>query len=247
MAGKWQGAGVLLAALLAFGAATGATAEGIDPLLRQRLEQLSERGNAEAWYHLGMLANAGIGGARDLPLAYQRFQRAEALGDALAAYKIGCYLAGQFPGVVTVDPAAAMQYKLVAARAGYSLAQVDVANMLMRDGKVVEARPWLQSAADQGEAQALYNLSVGHLKSLWGEPDRVAAYANFKLAKLVSEGRINPQAELTLQDIARQLSAEDKARADAMVSDWKARPSELTLRAKAGLRAAQTLTAGQMS
>ncbi len=79
-----------------------------------------------------MLFNNGIGVAQDNRRAFALFQAAAEAGDPLAAYKVGCYHAGQFPGVVPQDEEQALRYKLVAAEAGYSLAQVDVANIYMR-------------------------------------------------------------------------------------------------------------------
>lgn len=210
--------------------------------LRQKLEQAAERGNAEAEYHLGMLYNNGmLGVAKDLPRAYRSFVRSAVLGDPLGAYKQGCYLDGQFPGVVPLDHDKALELKLLAAQAGYDLAQLDVAGTYFHKGQYAQSQQWLQLAADQGDAKALYNLSAGHMGGHWPASDPALGYAYFKLAKLVAEGSVNPRAAASLDEIAAKLSAEQLAGANALVAGWKAQPSALTRKAKQGLAAAQAL------
>lgn len=235
---------VALAALCIHFGAAGADTGGMPAQrdLRIKLEQSAERGNAEAEYHLGMLYNNGVlGVAKDLPRAYRSFVKAASLGDPLGAYKLGCYLDGQFPGVVPLDHDKALELKLVAAQAGYALAQLDVAGSYFHNGQYEQSQQWLQRAADQGDAKALFNLSVGHLRGHWQPSDPALGYAYFKLAKLVAEGSVNPRAAASLDEIAAKLSAEQLAAANALVAGWKAQPSALTRKAKQGLAAAQAL------
>ena len=238
---KWSAMWVALCFLCA---AAWADTEGTQAQreLRHKLALSAERGNAEAEYHLGMLYNSGLlGVAQDLPRAYRSFARSAALGDPLGAYKQGCYLAGQFPGVVPLDPSRALEHKLVAARAGYDLAQFDVASIYFQQGLYAQAQQWLQLAADQGRAMALFNLSVGHVRGQWPASDRALGYAYFKLAKLVAEGSLNPKAEASLDELARQMSPEQLAQANALVAAWKPQPSALTSKARQGIAAAQAL------
>ena len=100
-----------------------------------RLSALASGGNAEVKYNLGMFLNNGIGKARDNKAAFQYFSEAAESGHELASYKVGCYLAGQFPGTVPVNETAAHKFKLRAAEAGYDLAQFD-AGCTLRKGEI---------------------------------------------------------------------------------------------------------------
>ena len=88
---------------------------------------LAHKGDAEAQYHVGMMYNNGIGTQRDSRQAFEWFQKSAASNDPLGAYKLGCYYDGQGAGVVASDADEALKYKLIAAKAGYALAQHDVA------------------------------------------------------------------------------------------------------------------------
>ena len=92
------------------------------------VQKLAQQGNPEAQYHLGMMYNNGLGIKQDPQKAFDWFSKAANSGEPLAAYKIGCYFAGQFKGVVEVDLAKSLQSKLIAANEGYSFAQCDVGN-----------------------------------------------------------------------------------------------------------------------
>ncbi|MDI4633916.1 sel1 repeat family protein [Pelomonas sp. V22] len=238
---------LLAATMLACLANAASTAAMAAPLseeqLVSRLQQLAGRGDAEANYHLGMLYNNGIGVPKDPQRAYRSFAAAAAAGDALAAYKVGCYLAGQFPGAVPPDAEQALAQKLRAAEAGYALAQSDVAAIYLQRSMPAEGQRWMQRAADQGYPQALFNLSVGHVKGLWPEADPALGYAYFKLAKLASEGELNARAKASLDELKQSLSPEQMKRAEALAASWRANPSELTIKARGGLAAAHSLAA----
>ena len=111
---------------------------------------LANKGDAEAQYHVGMMHNNGIGTQQDPRQAFEWFQKSTTSGDPLGAYKLGCYYAGQFAGIVTSDSNEALKYKLVAAKAGYALAQHDVALLYDRQGNSEEALKWWKLAGDQG-------------------------------------------------------------------------------------------------
>src|SRR4051794_11946135 len=116
---------------------------------------LADKGDAEAQYHVGMMHNNGIGTAQDPRQAFEWFQKATASSDPLGAYKLGCYYDGQGVGIVPLDEAEALKYKLVAARAGYALAQHDVALLYDQQGNPEEALKWWKAAGDQGYPRAL--------------------------------------------------------------------------------------------
>ena len=111
---------------------------------------LANKGDAEAQYHVGMMYNNGIGTQRDIRQAFEWFQKSTASNDPLGAYKLGCYYDGQGEGVVANDKNEALKYKLIAAKAGYSLAQHDVALLYARQENFEEAMKWWKLAGDQG-------------------------------------------------------------------------------------------------
>ena len=77
---------------------------------------LADKGDAEAQYHVGMMYNNGIGTKQNPKQAFEWFEKSAASNDPLGAYKLGCYYAGQFAGVVTIDQSEALKYKLGARR-----------------------------------------------------------------------------------------------------------------------------------
>jgi TPR repeat protein len=125
---------------------------------------LANKGDAEAQYHVGMMYNNGIGTQQDLRQAFEWFQKSAASNDPLGAYKLGCYYDGQGAGIVTADANEALKYKLIAAKAGYALAQHDVANIYRRQENFEEAVKWWKMAGDQGYPEALYSLSGSHFQ-----------------------------------------------------------------------------------
>src|SRR6188472_2325009 len=123
---------------------------------------LANKGDAEAQYHVGMMYNNGIGTQKDPRQAFEWFQKSTASNDPLGAYKLGCYYDGQGAGVVALDANEALKYKLVAAKAGYALAQNDVANIYEKQGNLDEALKWWKMAGDQGYPRALFSLSMAY-------------------------------------------------------------------------------------
>lgn len=215
-----------------------APASAIDRHTLEQVLVLANQGNAEAQYHAGMLYNNGVGGAdKDPQRAFEWFRKSADGNDPLGAYKVGCYYAGQFSGTVPVDEEKALAYKLVAAKAGYSLAQQDVASTYGRRGNFAEAEKWWKLAADQANEQAAYNLSVMYYKGQGVSQNLPLTYAYFKLAKLISEKRVNPKAQSFLDEIAGKLTPQDIEKAESFVSGWVANPSALTVKAGSGAAA----------
>ena len=212
-----------------------------DKALFDAMVKASQSGNPEAQYHVGMMLNNGIGVRKDSAKAFEWFQNASKAGDPLANYKVGCYLGGQFEGVVPIDHEGSLQHKLVAANAGYALAQMDVGNAYARQGRAEEAVRWWTLAAAQGNPTALYNLSVGYKEGKGAPKDLALAYAHFKLAKLVSEKKVSPNAQAGLDELKREMSAADLSRAEQFVTSWKPNATVLTKKAADGLAAARNL------
>jgi len=216
------------------------SASAQSPDLADRLSALARGGNAEASYHLGMLYNNGAGVAQDNARALSLFRASAEGGDPLGAYKLGCYYAGQF-GVIEPDEDQALRYKLIAAEAGYSLAQLDVAILHYRRGSYGEALRWFEAAARQGEAQALYNLSVMYRDGQGTPPSRARTYAFFRLSHIAAHGAVRPTAQQTLDELWAQMSAAERAEAQRFDADWVTGPTPLTQLAFSGMERAEAL------
>ena len=193
---------------------------------------LANKGDAEAQYHVGMMHNNGIGTPKDPRQALEWFQKSTASDDPLGAYKLGCYYAGQF-GVVTPDANEALKYKLISAKAGYALAQHDVANLYDSQGNPEEALKWWKMAGDQGYPMALYSLSMSYSAGKGAPRDLSLSYAYFKLSKLAPKKNVN--------EMAGMLSKPELEKAEKLVSEWKPQPTALTLKANRGVGAAEEL------
>ena len=194
---------------------------------------LADKGDAEAQYHAGMMNNNGIGTQQDMRQAFAWFQKAAAADHPLGAYKLGCYYAGQFEGVVAVDRKEALKYKLIAAKAGYSLAQHDVALAYGKQDDFEEAIKWLKLSADQGDSSALYLLSGLYFQGKGAPKDLSLAYAYYKLSNRVPPDKV--------KGMAGMLTEPELKAAEKLVSDWKPQPTALTLKAKRGVGAAEDL------
>jgi TPR repeat protein len=194
---------------------------------------LANKGDAEAQYHVGMMHNNGIGTQQDPKQALAWFQKSAALHDPLGAYKLGCYYDGQGAGIIAQDADEALKHKLVAAKAGYVLAQHDVALLYDRQGKAEEAVKWMKMASDQGYPGALYKLSGSHFQGKGTPKDLSLAYAYFKLSNVAPKAKVN--------DMATILSKPELDRAEKLVSEFKPQPTALTLKAKRGVQAAEDL------
>jgi hypothetical protein len=239
---RWGGGmmqfGLRVAATLCLLAVCG-VARSEEPSLFASLEQLARSGNAEALYHVGMGYQVGLGVPKDHAKALEAFRKAAALGDPLASYKLGCYYAGQDGAVLAPDPKLALKYKLIAAEAGYALAQQDVAAIHARNGDLPTAITWLTRSADQGWAGALMALASIYSGAPGVDPDpaRAAAYVRLSLA------RSGPSLKQTewLDQLEARLSPAEKQRAEALVNNFRPTPTPLTIKAMAGQRAARAL------
>jgi uncharacterized protein len=192
---------------------------------------LANKGDAEAQYHVGMMYNNGIGTQQDPRQAFEWFKKSTASNDPLGAYKLGCYYDGQGAGIVTSDSDAALKYKLIAAKAGYALAQHDVANLYDRQGNSEEALKWWKTAGDQGFPDALFSLSRSYSAGKGTPRDLSLSYAYFKLSNVAPKKNVNEMASL--------LSKAELETAEKLVSEWKPQPTALTLKAKRGFKAAE--------
>src|SRR4051812_7729032 len=225
--GEMKFVSVLFSCLLLFSAPANAG----DHASFSAMAALAARGDAEAQYHVGMMYNNGIGTPQDRKLAFAWFQKSAASNHPLGAYKLGCYYDGQGEGIVASDADLALKYKLVAAEAGYSLAQHDVANLFDRKASPEQAVKWWKMASDQGYSNALFSLSRAYASGQGTPRDLSLAYVYFKLSGLAPRKHVS--------EMSAFLSEPDLRNAEKMVSDWKPQQTALTLKAKSGIRAAE--------
>lgn len=232
----------LAAILLALALIAAAPAKKIDRTeLVAGLRTKVSQGNVEAAYHLGMMRHLGIGGLKDEKAAFGLFKQAAEGGDPLAAYKLGDYYARTDNGQVTPDKAEALRLKTIAAEAGYSLAQHDVARMHFEAGDMDAALEWLLRAAQQGNADALRALaSLYNSSAIDKDLARTFAYYSLFLKRLAKPTEAQTK---FLADLTARMTEEDHQRGAKIVADWKTEPSELTKKAQSGLRAAEALVA----
>ena len=208
-----------------------------DPLIPQ-LEELAEHGSGEAMYHLGMAYWTGTGATKDQAKAANYFRRAAASGDPLGAYKLGCLYDGQ-DGVFERNSTAALKYKLVAAQAGYALAQQDVAALYAQKGDFATAIQWLEKAARQGTSSALMTYASVHNGAPGIERDPVKTAAYFRL--YVDRAKATAEQRTWLRSFEKKLNVEQRAQAARIVADYRPAPTPLTLKALGGVESAKAL------
>jgi TPR repeat protein len=212
--------------------------------LTQKLTTLSNAGNGEASYYLGMIYHLGMDGvAKDTRKAFALFKQSAELGDPLGAYKYGCYFDGQGEGVVKSDAKLALHYKLVAAEAGYALAQQDVAAHLFAASDKLGGLQWLERAAAQGSPTAL--MALGQLHAGMAPPsapsvtrDAGRGYGYFLIA-----ARDVPEMKAAIQTELAKLTPDERKRATELEAKWQAKPTPLTLKVFEGFKPAERLAA----
>ncbi len=202
-------------------------------------KNLAENGHAEAQYNLGMFYNNGIGTSVDIEKAFEMFVKSAASNHPLGAYKLGCYYAGQGQKVVHIDNELALKYKLIAANAGYSLAQYDVGLSYAQKGKYQEALEWWTASAKQGWPQSILMLHIAYRDGLGVEKDPTLSYSYLKLAAIIGTKTIDPSTQESIDLIRNALTTEQQKEAMKVISDFYYEPTELTKKARRGVTAAQ--------
>ncbi|MBC3833141.1 sel1 repeat family protein [Undibacterium amnicola] len=199
-----------------------------------RLSALASGGNAEIKYNLGMFLNNGIGTARDNKAAFQYFSEAAESGHELASYKVGCYLAGQFPGTVPVNEADAHKFKLRAAEAGYDLAQFDVGLHFAKKRDFQNALIWWERASRQGNLAATAYLSNYFSHPSSPAPNLVKSHA---LALLLKAMMPEPTKELLahIVQLETKFNVEEKSESEAIRASWLTGKTALSLKAQFGI------------
>jgi hypothetical protein len=203
-----------------------------------KLERLAESGNAEALYYLGMAYWTGTGTTKDIHKAVGYFDRAAAAGDPLGAYKMGCLYDGQ-DDVFDRDAAKALQYKLIAARAGYALAQQDVAALYAERKELQLALEWIEKAVSQGTSGALATYASIYNGAPGVTPDPVKTAAYFRL--FVERTQASEKQRDWLQTFESKLTAEQRQQEAGLVAGYRPKPTPLTIKALRGVESAEEL------
>lgn len=227
--------GFLTTLLLLISTATLASTSALVSALKEK----AQTNNGEASYHLGMLYNNGVGVDKSPAKALEWFKTSAQQDDPLGHYKLGCYYAGQFGQVegLTLSPEKALKHKMVAAEAGYSLAQYDVGAAMFRQGKTEESLKWTHRAAEQGYPNALSALAALYQQD--GAPQYSDPKAYEALLKIQSMVPANAQLDSAIKAIGANLDESTRNSLQSELADWQPSPSELTQLAAAGLERAQ--------
>lgn len=204
----------------------------------ERLLALAETGDADAQYHVGMFYNNGIGTQRDPASALPYFFKSAQAGHLLASYKVGCYYAGQFGGVVPQDKEAALLYKLRAAEAGYDLAQHDVGMHFAKNGDMDKASIWWEKASQQG-----YTPSTAYLANYLSRADSSDKLRGLALLLVLKDQAPTMTEELKerLAGAQATLSKDDRLKAERIRAAWTSTPTPLSTVARAGVSAVPAL------
>jgi uncharacterized protein len=230
---QWSAAAIALLVISACGNAQ-PTAE-----LIPSLERLAASNNAEAIYHLGMAYQTGTGVPKDHVKALAAFRRAASLGDVLASYKLGCYYDGQGGDLVAANAELALRYKLVAAEAGYALAQQDVAALYAAKGDIASALRWLDKAVAQGWAGSLAAYASIYNGAPGVPPNKAKTAAYFRLFLNRTDASADQRRWLTRFE--QHMSPAERKRSLDIVRSYRAAPTPLTRKALSGQRAAVEL------
>ena len=134
------------------------------------------QGNAEALYHLGMIYHLGLEGARD-PHARSTIQ--PSLRPATRSAPTSRRYAGS-GGDGLARRALALRYKLVAAEAGYALAQSEVARIMPIAATRTAPFDWYEAAARQGDWTALF-MAFFQVMPEGPQPNRPRAWLYFEV------------------------------------------------------------------
>ena len=163
-------------------------------------------------------------------------------GDAEAQYnKLGCYYAGQAPGVVKPNPQLALRYKLVAAKAGYSMAQWDVGTYSAAAGNHADALRWWERAALQGDPNALSLLVHAYSTGDQLRQNHETAYRWFKIGEKATGSVGDVSLEATRVRLAAPLTMSQRQRVEKLVVTWWSTATPWTIKARQGLSAAEYL------
>ncbi len=205
---------------------------------RRIWEALAERGVAESWFNLGILAEDGLGQPRDAAAALAAYEKGAAGGSAKAQYRLALiHLEGR---LVPPDRALAQRWLERAAAAGYEdaaaqLAQLQAgaaaddylaARLLESEGRATDAADIYRRLSDTGNLRARTRLAWLH-EAGRGVPrnlERAAtlfreaaeggdAEAQFALAVMLETGAGLPRDEAAAREWLRRAALAGNAEA----------------------------------
>ncbi len=241
---------VLIVGLLLSSASGCSQATDLDSSPENVLDILIEKagaGDSEAAYHVGMFYNNGVGTAQNPEIALEWFMKSTNGGDPLGAYKLGCYYAGQFGDVIEYNEDLATENKLMAAEAGYALAQHDVALYYLQENKHDLAIEYLEKAAKQGFQGAYTTLVTLYYRSEVVDTDIVKARSFTKLAIANMSADVANNFNPIVQSMEDQLTTTQIAQSDNFVENWTIAPSPLTKLAELGLERSYALAGATLA
>ena len=218
-----------------------AYAQDYKPLFN-KLSEMSEQGDIEAAYHLGMLFNNGIGTSRNLEQAYKWFKLSGEASDPLGAYKLGCYFGGQAGDVVEYDAEKSLQYKLVAADAGYSYAQFDVALAYLGRGDIEHAMEYVTKSAHQGYYNAFQLLATLNYQGDVIPRNLIKTYSFTLLYMRMMPDMSKSQIADFLKEIEKEITHKQIKRGIENADKWHINKTSLTLKANSGLERSYEIT-----
>lgn len=155
--------------------------------------------------------------AGNYPLAVQEWQASVISGDVVAMYHLGqAYRMGKG---TAQDLAKAEELFRQAAAQGHAASADNYGLLLFNRGEKKQAMPYLQTAANRGDARAQYLLGLAYFNADTVERDWPRAYALVNLAR--KQGL--EQATSALQQIDSHISAEQREQGLALSTELQAR------------------------
>ncbi|MEZ5842805.1 MAG: tetratricopeptide repeat protein [Hyphomicrobiaceae bacterium] len=186
------------------------------------LRMAAANGDPSAEFAVGARLAEGKAGQQDFKQAIVWYQRAASRGFALAQYRLAT-LHERGLGA-RADAGRARIWYLRAAEQGNVKAMHNLAVLAAGPASgqpdYATAASWFGEAAERGLADSQFNLAILYESGLGVTADRKAAYKWFSLASRSGDG----EAGKRLAALARKMSAEEKALADAEAREWRAKP-----------------------
>jgi len=138
-------------------------------------------GNAEAQHNAGYMYRVGEGTKEDLAKAMAWYARAAERGFAPSQFNLGV-MYGEGEGV-KADPEAALTWFRKSAAQGYVDAQLKLAEIALANDNKKEAFFWYKKAADNGDANAIFNVASFYYKGFGVAKDQAKAVEYYRKAR----------------------------------------------------------------
>ena len=189
------------------------------PTRLDQLASLADAGNARAQLMIGLRYLNNEGGPARYAEAAKWLQLAATNGEALAQYRLGTLYAGGH-GVPT-DAAKALYWYEASAKAGNRKAMYNLAVAYTQGNGVTrnptEAARWFSKAANMGLVDAQFDLAVLYERGNGVPQSLLDAYRWYAIA--AKQG--DHESKERIDALATQISADDRAAAEAAVAQFK--------------------------